>query len=234
MRVTVVVVRDEDGAPPQVVGFLEDITAIRTALDRVEDQQAQLALTLEASGTATWDLDLGTGTYTVSDNLYEVCGIDAMDTALTFPEFIERVHPDDLPRFLSPADSEAEQEDQFLIDFRLRDDRGHHQWYRSRGRVTFSDGLAVRIRGAIVDITPLLESDRQEKRQAQLYRRTIDAASDAFVAADAGGRIVDGTSRPSPCSGGRRRRSRTRPTSTGCSHRARTLLGSPASEDESR
>jgi diguanylate cyclase (GGDEF)-like protein/PAS domain S-box-containing protein len=188
VRVTVITLRDDD-EPVQVAGFLEDVTALRGALERVHEEQDRLALTLEASATATWDLDMVTGAYTVSNNLSEICGIDALQGDLTFAEFLDRVHPDDLPRFLEPADP-ASGADRFLIDFRLRGDDGSYRWYQSRGQVTFEDDVAVTLRGAIVDITASRAREERARRQDQRYRRTIDAASDAYVAADGDGRIV--------------------------------------------
>jgi PAS domain S-box-containing protein len=189
VRVTVLVLRDSTGAPVHVAGFLEDVTAIRAALDRVQEEQVRSALTLDASGMATWDLDLQTGAYVVSDNLYEACGIDALNSDLTFPAFIERVHPEDLPQFLAPADP-GNGEDRFSIEFRLRDDAGRYRWCQSQGQVTFVDEQPVRLRGAIIDITARRDREEQQQQQTQLYRRTIEATGDAFIAADLDGRIV--------------------------------------------
>ena len=52
------VVRDDDGVAMYGIGTVEDLTATLAPSPTIQEQKERLALTLEAAGVATWDLDL--------------------------------------------------------------------------------------------------------------------------------------------------------------------------------
>jgi diguanylate cyclase (GGDEF)-like protein/PAS domain S-box-containing protein len=192
-RVTNAVVRNESGIPQYAVGLIEDLTDQEQALQLIQDQQERLQMILDASGMAAWEVDIDTGRYVNSENLAKVFGTSD-DGPLEFDDFLSRVHPDDLQRFLdSPLTGGTNGlNGRFVVDYRLRQDDGGTARLRSQGSfVVNDDGRPVAVRGTTVDVTEQYEAEQDRLEQAQVYRRMIDAARDAFVGVDHDGLIVE-------------------------------------------
>jgi diguanylate cyclase (GGDEF)-like protein/PAS domain S-box-containing protein len=192
-RVTNAVVRNEAGVPQYVVGLIEDLTDQELASQTIQNQQERLQMILDASGMAAWEVNIDTGRYVNSENLAKVFGTSD-DGPLEFDDFLSRVHPDDLQRFLdSPlTGGEGPGDDRFVVDYRLRQDDGATAHLRSQGSfVRDADGRPVGVRGTTIDISEQHAAEQARLEQAQVYRRMIDAARDAFVGVDHDGLIVE-------------------------------------------
>ncbi len=193
-RLTVTLVRSSTGDPLYAIGQIEDVTAAAEAARTIADQQERLTHTLEAGGMAAWEIDLATGEYAVADNLSAVFGTDPdQPPEATLQEFISRVHPDDVDLFLAAtvagtADGEPEE---FGVEFRVTK-HGGQAWIRTQGRfVRDADGHTTAIRGISTDVTEQRREQALRAEAAEVYRRTVEASSDAFVGADPSGRITD-------------------------------------------
>ncbi len=196
-RLTATLIRDERGIPAYAIGLIEDVTAVVDASRQIAEQQDRLAMTLEAGGMAAWELDLESGRYTVADNLSAVFGIDAdRPPETTLEEFIGRIQPDDLGLLLGGAfngagDPLGEELDEFAVEFRITKDGGE-AWIRTQGEFVRDEcGVARSVRGVSVDVTRQRRDEDLRSEAAEVYRRTVEASSDAFVGADAAGRITD-------------------------------------------
>jgi len=191
-RVTNAVVRDDGGHPLYAIGLVEDLTDQEEATRLIQDQQERLQMILEASGMAAWEIAIDTGEYVNSENLSSVFGTSG-DGPLEYEDFLSRVHPEDLERFFeSPLARGDEGVDRFVVDYRLRRDDGTFARLRSQGSfVRDAAGRAVAVRGTTLDVTEQHEAEQARLEQAQVYRRMIDAARDAFVGVDRDGLIVE-------------------------------------------
>jgi diguanylate cyclase (GGDEF)-like protein/PAS domain S-box-containing protein len=192
-RLTASLVRTPDGEPLYAIGLVEDVTERVAAVRTIGEQQERLAMTLEAAGMAAWEIDIETGAYTVADNLGPVFGVDEnVAPEETLEEFMERVHPDDLELFLGPGVALLDEvPDVFAVEFRIRK-QGGEAWIRTQGEFVRDDqGVPRSIRGVSMDVTVQRREDELRAEAAEVFRRTIEASSDAFVGADACGLITD-------------------------------------------
>ena len=177
--------------PMYGIGTVEDLTATLGAFAAIQEQKERLALTLEAAGVATWDLDLVTMRQTVSDNYADVLGIPFDEVPDTFDEIIAMVHPDDQHLFLEPNPDEGAA-DRFDVEFRMvRRPRAASTWIGCKGSfVRDDDGELIAIRGTMVNLTDQRDVEIRRVEAEERYRQTIEAANDAFVGVDADGRVV--------------------------------------------
>ena len=185
VRLTASLVRDEVGNPRYGIALVEDITAAVEASLETEHERERLTKALEAGNLAVWELDLVTGVFTMWDHAESASGGLAARPAPDFTDFLERVVPEDRHLFLEgqPAPGES-----FAVDYRVDDD-GEITWRRSQGRaVGDANGRTVALRGTTIDVTATREA---EAEAAAVFRRTVEVAHDAFVGADAQGRITD-------------------------------------------
>ena len=193
-RLTVTLVRSATGEPLHAIGQIEDVTAAADAARTIAEQQERLTHTLVAGGMAAWEIDLDTGAYTVADNLSAVFGTAPdLPPEASLEEFIGRVHADDLDLFLAAATEEGHEgaPDEFGVEYRV-EKHGALAWIRTQGRfVRDASGRTVAIRGISTDVTEQRREQDLRAEAAEVYRRIVEASSDAFVGADQRGLITD-------------------------------------------
>ena len=186
--------RDDAGRHLGGLAMVSDATERRAVLAALRDQEERLTHVLEAGGLAAWEIDLATGRYEVADNLSAVFGTRPdLPPEQTFEEFMGRVHPDDLDLFLAafsgrmgPGDPED-----FAVEYRITK-HGAPAWIRTQGRfVRDGAGRATAVRGMSSDVTAQRAESARRAEVAEVYRRTVEASSDAFVGADPDGLITD-------------------------------------------
>ena len=190
-RVTGTVVRDDDGEPLYGIGTVEDLTATLGTFTAIQEEKERLALTLEAAGVATFDLDLTTMRQAVSDNYADVLGIPFDEVPATFDEILALVHPDDQQLFLEPNPVEGAP-DRFDVEFRMVLGDGQLAWLGCKGSFVRDDAdELIAIRGTMVNLTEQRDVEIRRVEAEQRYRQVIEAANDAFVGADDQTRIIE-------------------------------------------
>jgi PAS domain S-box-containing protein len=165
-----------------------DITTRKTA--EAERRVAEERLRLfETATDGLYDSDLLSGTTWCSDNLRALLGRDAMGSALDVDGWASVVHPDDAAGARAALADSLEREETFLeLEYRLRQADGTFIWVRDKAQI-FRDagGRAVRIVGAIADITARKNAERALRDSEERFRALIENTADAFGILDAGG-----------------------------------------------
>ncbi|HEY8879041.1 MAG TPA: ATP-binding protein [Roseateles sp.] len=129
--------------------------------------EQQLRLFLANARMFTWEIDLGSGGLTLSDNAADVLGarLRHLDEGLAL------VHPDDVGTIRSSIEKAARERGGFTLEQRIvRPDNGEVRWLETRAQALCNGaGEAVRIAGISFDMTErkrmeeaLLESDRRK------------------------------------------------------------------------
>lgn len=151
-----------DGLPPQALGIIEDVGALRRA-------QQRLRLALDGGKMGTWDIDLATGTMECSGQCKANYG-RSPDAGFTYQELAASVHPDDFERWCAVVAQAIESGGEFGIDYRTVWPDAAIHWVYVRGSCALDDqGRAVTLSGVSIDVT-----DR--KRAQQLDQERADAA----------------------------------------------------------
>ena len=161
------------------IGFLRDISARRSAIERLAVSEESLRLATEAAEIGTWDLDLVTNVLSWSDRTKGMFGI-LPGTPCSMDDFYGGLHPDDLH---ATSDAFARAVDptvraSYDVQYRTvgRED-GRIRWVAAKGRGLFDDdGRCFRAVGTAIDITA---------RKLEDARHTFMLAlSDIFRGAD--------------------------------------------------
>lgn len=147
-----------------------------------EEVQRTLELVLESTTESLWEVQAASLSICVSERFVRRFGL--RDSCLSFAEFNQRVHPDDLPRIRHLRLSMAEEDhvDFFEAEYRYADAQGRYCWLLSRGKVIERDaeGRAVRAAGTHVDITRLKQV-QEELRRASLEAQAASQAKSRFL-----------------------------------------------------
>jgi PAS domain S-box-containing protein len=125
VRVLTHCVRDEAGNE-EIVGATMDITERRVAEEALRRREAYLADAQRLSHTGSWAWNVRTRALFWSEELFRIYGLNPQETAPTWAEFMERVHP----------------EDRAQIEERARIESSTNDWADSHGdfRIVLPDG----------------------------------------------------------------------------------------------
>lgn len=147
---------------------------------RVEAQRI-LQLVLESTTESLWEVEAQSMTISLSERFLKRFGVS--QACMTFSEFNQRVHPNDLERIRHLRQLFASSgEDRFEAEYRYADAKGDYVWLLSRGKVLErdSDGRALRVAGTHVDITRLKQV-QEDLRRVSLQAQAASQAKSRFL-----------------------------------------------------
>ena len=159
--------------------------AIEAAL-RASEERYELAL--GAAGTiGTWDWDVANDRVVANAKFAELYSVDPVRAAEGAPiaAFVAGIHPDDREQVNFDIAHSLETHSDFASEYRLLQQDGQVTWVFARGRGYHgTDGRAVRLAGASVDIT-----DRKRVEDALAENRSflsdlLRSSGEAFYAVD--------------------------------------------------
>ncbi len=149
-------------------------------VQRVEAQRI-LQLVLESTTESLWEVEAQSMSISLSERFLKRFGLT--QPCMTFSEFNQRVHPNDLERIRHLRQLFASSgEDRFEAEYRYADAQGDYVWLLSRGKVLErdADGRALRAAGTHVDITRLKQV-QEDLRRASLEAQAASQAKSRFL-----------------------------------------------------
>jgi len=174
-----------DEAIGAVITFT-DISERLRITEQLRENQERLRLSLNASQTMSWDLDLMSGRLRLSDNCLGLLGVRAALRPRSLHAFMNLVHPSDRPAMLRGL-----QQPILDLEYRIVTPAGDTRWLHSRARTILdSAGNAVSVLGVAADITARIVAQRERDDVEDMLRSTIVLATDAFIGMDEGGLIT--------------------------------------------
>lgn len=147
---------------------------------RVEAQRI-LQLVLESTTESLWEVDAQSLSISLSEHFLKRFGLTHRE--MSFSEFNQRIHPNDLERIRHLRQLFASSgEDGFEAEYRYADARGEYVWLLSRGKVLErnSEGRALRVAGTHVDITRLKQV-QEDLRGASIDAQAASQAKSRFL-----------------------------------------------------
>lgn len=153
-------IRDAAGAVSGIFVQGNDITAERRAQIEVARQAEFLRLAQEGGGFGTFDWDLASDRMQVSPTFRTLYGLPPGDAPLSSAEVVGHVHPEDHER-LATAPHERLEDALVPTEYRVRSGDGE-RWVARQGIVLRdAAGRAVRVLGAVHDITQRKQFEQQ-------------------------------------------------------------------------
>ncbi len=143
---------DEQQQPTRMHGTVMDVTAEKTAIKALEENEERLNMAIEAAELATWELNLTTREPIYSNRYLQLLGFPP-EARPTHQEILAKVHPDDMP-LRNQAMDDAMKNGFIDLELRIKPTPDNVRWIRSRGKVVYDkNGVSTRILGTTVDIT---------------------------------------------------------------------------------
>lgn len=180
VNLTVSGARDAKGQLKHFISLVEDISERRKAEDALRESQAQLALALESTKTATFEWDVVERRGPWNQQMAAIYGFTPTEEYITAAEWTRLFHPDDVARLVTESARAYREKNKFQFEFRAVCPNGETKWILSHGRILRdANGRAVRMIGMHVDVTG--------RKQADLARRRSEERFTAFFHSSAVG-----------------------------------------------
>lgn len=173
-------------------GTLTDITGLHEAHEYGQALEHRLQLTLAASPTITYTMDIHDEAYRmvwVSDNVQRILKVDA-SAIIGSDWWRQHIHPDDLPVVLDLLDQLRDgQQSEVSNLLRVTDGEGKLRWIRNTSRcfaIPAGDTGSIHIVGCWVDIT----ESKQEQERRDLHAAAIAGLSEGVLIVDQDHRVL--------------------------------------------
>ena len=163
----------------------------RAARLRAERSEQRLALALEASGIAIWELDVTRGRVWWKEQGSRLFGEGApAGTEADVGQVLRHVHSEDRTVVESAmARALAQPAEVHRVQARIVTRDGAVRWLEVRGQA-FVDAGRPGLRGSLLDVSERCESERRLKEDEERFRGLSDASFEGIFVHE-GGRIVD-------------------------------------------
>jgi PAS domain S-box-containing protein len=173
-------------------GTIQDITERKQAEEKLRRSAALLAEAERLAHLGSWERDLLTNTLTWSEELYRIFGVRPDEFGLTFAALLERVHPEDRAAATAIAERALQTHAPFEYSYRIVRPDGTVRTVEGCGQVvTDSNAQAVRLVGAILDVTDRRRAEEALEESRRRFQAVFENSLDGILLMDDSGRYVD-------------------------------------------
>jgi PAS domain S-box-containing protein len=156
----------------------EDVTEMRRAEIALRHDQTRYELVTQAVSEGLYDWDIVSGHLQVSTRLNAL--FDFKQGELTAFDWAARVHPDDMASYRAALRAHFTGKTSVLhAEYRIRDKADAYRWVEDHGLSTRDDaGRAVRLVGAVSDITSRKNAERALQESEERYALAMSAINE--------------------------------------------------------
>ena len=162
----------------------------------LEDADARYRAMVEQLPAVVYVADIGAQAtwHYVSPRIVELLGYSADEWLADRSLWMSNMHPDDRQRVIEAEEFGGRRAigDRSVIEYRMRTRGGREVWIRDEEIVIGDEhGQPTRFRGFMIDISAQKEAELALRASEEQTRLIIESASQAYIAIDAQGRIID-------------------------------------------
>jgi two-component system, sensor histidine kinase and response regulator len=181
--------RRDDGSVEWLGGVNMDVTDSKRVEERLMAMESFLNRAGRVAGVGAWEINLRTHEIAWSEQICEIHGVEP-GFKPTLEQLLSYYAPEGQEVMKAAMDAAVTQGRSWDFTTRFFNADGQMLWVRSVGEVEFDDAGAVRLVGALQDVTR--DKDAQDKlaRSESILRGAIDAINEAFVLYDPQDRLV--------------------------------------------
>ncbi|MXO86013.1 PAS domain-containing protein [Altererythrobacter aurantiacus] len=174
------------------IGAVVDLSAIVEAQDAVRRSETQYRLVLEATNDAVWNWDLANDDVEWNDALYSAFGHRQAEVEATGVWWLNQIHPDDRARVDRDIHSVIDGSgNEWEAEYRFRRGDGGYATVYDRGSVIRDElGQAVRMIGAMLDVSKSREAEEKLAESEKRYRVLTEVSPQIVWMANADGELT--------------------------------------------
>ncbi len=165
-----------------------DVSDRHAAQERLQEQQAQLDLAVQASNIGFYFSDLRSHTSYVSPTYKAQLGYPPNAEEASPNDWASRLHPEDRDRAVTAFRRFLRGEGNYSIDFRLRHRDGSYRWFHSDAvLIRDEQGQPWKVVGTHIDITERKTTEIALRESEERYRLLAENINDIVGLYDAAG-----------------------------------------------
>ena len=168
----------------------------RGLVRNLRDADARYRAMVEHLPAVVYVADIGAQAtwHYVSPRIEELLGYTAEQWLADTNLWVSLIHPDDRERVIEAEEFGGQRAigDRSVIEYRMRRRDGREVWIRDEEIAIADDqGQPTRFRGFMIDISAQKEAELALRASEEQTRLIIESASQAYIAIDAQGRVID-------------------------------------------
>ncbi|MBC6699112.1 PAS domain-containing sensor histidine kinase [Hymenobacter puniceus] len=184
-QVCVTPVLNDDGVCCQLVGIVHDLTAQYRTEERLRASNERFMYALKATTDAIYDWDVQADTLYWGEGFEDLFGYQLSGNPTGFGQWADYVHPEDAARTVDDLLHTTHNTSRSHWQQEYRFQRADSSWaiVFDRGYILRdAQGRAVRMIGAMQDITERKQAEEQQQRMAQeVYKQNADLQQFAYI-----------------------------------------------------
>lgn len=156
----------------------QDISELRTAEQSARESNHRHAMVTEAATEGLYDWDVVEDELYVSPQLNRMLGFE--DGMLHAEEWVARVHPDDRNIYADATRGHLKGKDEQLsVEYRVRTQSDEYRWFHDSAVAERNDdGRAIRLIGALSDITEQKQAAEALRQSEELHVLALEAVGE--------------------------------------------------------
>lgn len=161
----------EDKAIRGLVANFRDITDRKNAALQLERIRTSLSVAQKIAKVGSWELELASMKAYMSDEFYNLLGLEKKEHQNTPVNFIKYVHPEDKERIKAATELMIQEQKISDLEYRIIDAKGQLKYVRGQNRLlTDEQGKVTSVLGTIQDITKETELERLLEETSKLAK----------------------------------------------------------------
>jgi signal transduction histidine kinase len=160
-----------------------EIAEREAAEEELRRSETLLAQGQQLSRTASWRLRLPEGDMQWSAQLFDILGTDRERETPSYSLFVERIHPDDRPRFAQAIEYAIRENRDFSCEARIVLPSGSTKYVQALGEAKLGAAGDVEFIGTIMDLTERKRTEQALRDAESELARTLRLATVAELAA---------------------------------------------------
>lgn len=174
--------KDEQGSALRMLGIMQDITTIKEFEIELEKEKSRFKITSNLVSDVVWDYFIEEGSLWWSEGIHKHFGFTKGEIPNGIEFWTDHIHPDDLERVVTSFQNAIDgNETVWSEEYRFLAANGDERLVLDRGYIFRNyDKKAMRMTGAILDLTDQKKSEELLQYQADL----LESISDAVISGD--------------------------------------------------
>lgn len=169
-------IHDDKGSQIGYIGVNIDITERKKTIEELRKSEGRLLESQRTAHIGNWELDLRTKEFFLSDEIFNILGLDRFNTHILLENFVHLVNPEDREKVTKILKDAIYNSEPFEMDVQINRPDGKSRYVNARASLLKeSTGKEDKMVGTLQDITRRKEVDLENERlMIQFRQQTLE------------------------------------------------------------